>query len=322
MLDAIAPDVAHDLELLLPGAVHRDVPLATISQWRIGGTSDLLVRPRNLDEVVRLRSFLHRHQLPHVVIGATTNLLFSDEGLRVVAVQIGPGFDGIEVDGRRITCGAGAWVPGLARRAMQAGLTGIEHTCGIPGTAGGLVCMNGGSQRRGIGEAVVEVVSVDGEGRVHRRTAEQCGFAYRRSRFQTNGEIVTGLTIELGTEKTRGEIRRTMVSILQDRQRKFPRKLPNCGSVFVSNPAMYAEYGPPGAIIERLGFKGKVAGGAQVSPLHANFIVNNGNASAKDVQTLIRAIKATVLEKTGYAMEVEARFVTPQGTMVPADLSA
>nr|WP_286198737.1 UDP-N-acetylmuramate dehydrogenase [Mesorhizobium sp. BR1-1-16] len=307
------------LEETFPGVISRDVSLATISRWRIGGNADAVARPHDLDELARMRRYLHENGVPHVVIGATTNLLFADEGLRVLALQIGREFARIDLRDNEMVCGAGAWVPGVARQAMLAGLTGIEHTCGIPGTVGGLVCMNGGSQRRGIGEAIVEVVSVDERGRLIRRSREECGFAYRRSIFQTNGEIVAETTLTLDRSRPKGDIRRAMIGILSDRRRKFPQKLPNCGSVFVSNPAMYAEVGPPGAVIERLGFKGRKIGGAQVSPQHANFIVNNGSARAQDVQTLIGEIKAAVLAATGYDMEVEARFVRPDGILLPAD---
>ncbi|MER8880680.1 UDP-N-acetylmuramate dehydrogenase [Mesorhizobium sp. M0684] len=321
-MQVLKESAADVLENAFPGAVLRDVSLATISRWRIGGRADVIARPRNIEELCHLRAFLAAADIRHVVIGATSNLLFADEGLRAVAVQIGHHFSSVVVSGKEITAGAGAWVPGLARRAMQAGLAGIEHTCGIPGTLGGLVCMNGGSQRRGIGEAITEVTSVDSGGRLLRRDAAGCGFAYRRSAFQGNDEVVVSARLELTPALVRGDIRRRMLAIMGDRRRKFPHHTPNCGSVFVSNPAMYAQYGPPGAVIERLGFKGRRIGGAEVSPQHANFIINSGGARAQDVLGLITGIKTAVHRETGYDMEVEARYVRPDGAMVPADYAA
>lgn len=316
-------DLAADaLENAFPGTVLRDVSLATISRWQIGGSADVVVRPRSIEELCRLRAFLATAGIRHVVIGATSNLLFADEGLRAVAVQIGNYLSNVVVSGTDITAEAGTWVPGLARRAMQAGLSGIEHTCGIPGTLGGLVCMNGGSQRHGIGEAIVEVTSVDTVGRLRRRDAAGCGFAYRRSVFQGNDEVVVSVRLGLALGATRGDIRRRMLVIMGDRRRKFPHRTPNCGSVFVSNPAMYAQYGPPGEVIERLGFKGHRIGGAEVSPQHANFIVNSGEARAQDVLSLITSIRTLVHREIGYDMEVEARYVRPNGVMVPADGAA
>ena len=201
---------------------------------------------------------------------------------------------------------------------MQAALTGAEHTCGIPGTLGGLVCMNGGSQRKGIGSNVLRVESVDANGRLVERTAEECDFAYRQSVYQNNDEVIT--TVDLQFESgDRGLIRHEMLEILSSRRSKFPRKQPNCGSVFKSNPAMYAEIGPPGSVIEQVGLKGKRVGGALVSPGHANFIVNTGFATARDVLTLTRAISDSVAENKGFRMEAEVYFVSPLGAIMLAD---
>ncbi len=307
------------LEQICPGAVAVDVPLAHISRWRIGGCADVIVRPNSIDQLARLRAWLYRERAPHVVIGATSNLLFSDEGLRVVCVQIGCGLANVSIVGRVITASAGVWVPGLARRAMQEGLTGLEHTCGIPGTLGGLICMNGGSQRKGIGDVVVGVTSVDEQGNICQRNRDDCAFDYRHSVFQNSGEVIAEAALRLQSLTDCRYIRREMLYILASRRRKFPRKLPNCGSVFISNPAIYSDYGPPGAIIERLGFKGKRLGGAVVSPLHANFFVNAGDAKSADVIALIVEIKAAIFAHTGHSLTAEVRFVTPDGTIVPAD---
>ncbi|MCJ8142586.1 UDP-N-acetylmuramate dehydrogenase [Ancylobacter sp. A5.8] len=311
--------LARDLERLCPGGVFADVSLADISRWRIGGTADLIVRPRSTEQLAALRGYIAARGLASVVIGATSNLLFADEGLRAIGIQIGSDFASLSIHGGEIVADPGVWVPGLVRDSMSAGLTGIEHACGIPGTLGGLVCMNGGSQRRGIGERVVTVESVASDGTIHTRTAEECGFAYRRSVFQSNGEVIARTTLQLEPAADKAACRRAILAILMDRRRKFPQKLPNCGSVFVSNPAMYAEFGPPGAIIEKLGFKGRRVGGALVSPQHANFIVNTGTARADEVRELIVSIKNAVIEKTGYAMEIEARFITPDGAILSPD---
>ncbi len=319
MILADRPTLLGELERLAPGATTLDLPLSKISRWRIGGTADLVVSPRNLDELRRVRRWIHDRGLPSVIIGATSNLLFADEGLRAICLRIGPEFAGVRFDGGRIVAGPGVWVPGLARRCQQAGLTGVEHICGIPGTLGGLVCMNGGSQRKGIGDVVVSVSSVDAQGELRVRDRVGCGFAYRRSVFQENGEVVAEVVLELPPATDPLARHREMLSILRDRRRKFPQKQPNCGSVFVSNPAMYADYGPPGAIIEKLGFKGQREGAALVSPRHANFIVNEGDAAARDVIRLIRRIKTAVHRDTGYSMEIEARYVTPEGAVISPD---
>ncbi|UNK42217.1 UDP-N-acetylmuramate dehydrogenase [Luteimonas sp. S4-F44] len=306
---------AVELARLFPGAVRCDVPLSSISRWRIGGNADILVSPRSIDELSHLRGWLYSCGLPSVVIGATSNLLFADEGLRAVVIQIGCGLSSVTIRGSRVNAEAGTWVPGLARRAMMAGLTGIEHTCGIPGTLGGLVCMNGGSQRKGIGSHVVSVVSVDVRGERVERNQQACGFAYRTSAFQSSDEIISSVELELEAGADHRVQRREMLDIMRSRRSKFPQKLPNCGSVFVSNPAMYAQYGPPGKVIEAQGLKGHTVGDAFVSHEHANFIINGGQARAADVLALIALVKDQVARATGYSMAVEARYVTPVGTI-------
>lgn len=304
---------AIELSRMFPGAVQCNVPLRSISRWRIGGHADLMVSPRSVNELARLRSWLHANGIPSVVIGATSNLLFADEGLRAVVIRIGEGLSSVSIQGTRISAEAGTWVPGLARRAMMAGLEGIEHTCGIPGTIGGLVCMNGGSQRKGIGTHVRSVISVDAEGGLTERNQAECGFAYRTSIYQSGSEVIASVELELAAGGERTSQRREMLEILRSRRSKFPQKLPNCGSVFVSNPAMYAQYGPPGQVIEDQGLKGHSIGGAYVAPEHANFIINDGSATAKDVLSLIALVKDTVASATGYHMAVEARYVSTSG---------
>lgn len=314
----LTPHNLAELESLCPGGIARNVSLAAISQWGIGGEADVLLRPSTSQQLADLRLWFHRHQLKHLVIGATSNLLFSDAGLRVPCIQIGHHLSRVSIEKNTVHAQAGVWVPSLARQLMLSGLTGGEHICGIPGTLGGLVCMNGGSQRKGIGSHVHRVESVDVAGNVVHRTGSECHFAYRSSVYQTNNEVITSVTLKFDDGQPK-LIRQEMLAILADRSRKFPRKLPNCGSVFKSNPAMYAEVGAPGTIIEKLGFKGYRIGDAFVSPMHANFIVHEGHGLAKDVLALIHEISEKVFSETGYRMDVEVIYVTPDGDFLPAD---
>ena len=303
---------------ICPGGLFRNVDLSQISRWRIGGKADLILQPSSPEQIVALRRWFHERDMHHVVFGATSNLLFADEGLHAPCIQIGERMSKIDIQGNVVNAQAGAWVPGLARRIMQAGLTGAEHTCGIPGTLGGLICMNGGSLRKGIGSSVLSVESVDASGCVMEREWDACDFAYRQSIYQTNGEVITNVRLQF-EKGERDAIRREMLRILADRRNKFPRKQPNCGSVFKSNPAMYAEIGPPGLAIERLGFKGQRIGGAVVSPYHANFIVNTGGATSSGVLELISLIDRTVETVTGYKIEAEVSFVRFDGRIFPAN---
>lgn len=299
------------------GAWVFDAPLAEHNSWRIGGPADLLVEPSNSEQVAEVVRFARKNSLPLVVIGQGTNLLFDDAGLRGIVLKLGNRFSRVEIDNTRIIADGGAWVPGLARRAMRAGLAGIEHTIGIPGTIGGLVLMNGGSQRKGIGDNVRRVWIVTREGELVERDRAACAFAYRSSALQGTGAVV--VRVEIECERGRpAEIRRMMLADLRERRRKFPRKIPNCGSVFLSTSAMHATVGPPGKVIEEAGLKGTRIGQAEVSPLHANFIVNRGGASSDDVLALIAHIRREVREQIDFDLNCEVRYVSPSGEIMPA----
>jgi len=316
--DAAALGILDALLRLDVGRIYRDEPLARHTSWQIGGPADLLVEPSDSRQVAAVVHFARQRNLPLLTIGQGTNLLFDDVGVRGIVLKVGQRFSGIEVAGRRILAEGGAWVPRLARQAMRAGLTGLEHTIGIPGTLGGLVLMNGGSQRRGIGDQIRQVWIVDAEGNERQLSQAECGFAYRHSALQGTGAVVVRVELECPTGEIR-EIRRAMVQDLRERRRKFPRKQPNCGSVFLSTSEMHATVGPPGKIIEETGLKGTRIGLAEVSHRHANFIVNLGGASSRDVLALIDLVRRRVFERIGFDLRCEVRYVSPDGVLLPAD---
>ena len=294
-----------------------DVPLSNHNSWRIGGPADLLIEPDSALQVAEVVRFANQSQIPLIVIGQGTNLLFDDAGLRGIVLKLGEKFSAITIEGNRIIAESGAWVPGLACKAMRAGLAGLEHTIGIPGTIGGLVLMNGGSQRRGIGENVHRVEVVSREGVILDLNREECEFSYRKSALQGTGAVVVKVELECERQDPR-QIRRMMLDDLRERRRKFPRKKPNCGSVFLSTSEMHASVGPPGKIIEDAALKGYRIGEAEVSHQHANFIVNRGNASSRDILSLIAHIRQTVNNRIGFELCCEVRYVSPEGIIMPA----
>jgi len=317
----ISPHQPFDYQEMLVsdlGQVTVDEPLSRHNSWQIGGPADLFVEPENPTQVAKVMRFVLHYRLPLVVIGQGTNLLFDDSGVRGVVMKIGARMDSIEIVGTRIVAGAGAWVPRLARFAMRAGLSGLEHCIGIPGTLGGLVLMNGGSHRRGIGEQVVCVTVVDQDATIYQLSAAQCRFGYRYSSLQERGAVVVEVELECPPGNI-ADIRREMLLDLRERRRKFPRKLPNCGSVFLSTSAMHESVGPPGKIIEEAGLKGLRCGAAGVSTRHANFIVNLGGASSADVLSLISRIRSEIRKQIGFDLRCEVRYVSPKGEICPAD---
>lgn len=304
--------MASDIRRLGLGDVRLDEDLRAYSRWRAGGRADLVVAPRDKESVARLLSYFYVRRIPWAVVGEGSNLFFDDAGVRTPLIQIGARLGAIQVRGNTVRAEAGAWAPAVALKAMRAGLSGIEHTIGIPGTFGGLVLMNGGSLRQGIGEKITEVEIAERDGSIRRISAHACGFAYRRSTLQDRGAIVLGASLELASHQ-RAPMRRRMIEIMASRRRRFPRTLPNCGSVFVSDPALYATVGPPGAAIEMAGLKGARRGDAMVSPLHANFIVNLGAARSDDILGLIQCVREAVATRTGHRMRCEVRFMNAQG---------
>ncbi len=297
-----------------------DAPLGEHASWQIGGPADLLIEPGTVDQVATVVRFASSHGIPLIVIGQGTNLLFDDAGLRGIVLKMGHKFSRIVISDNNITAEAGAWVPGLARKAMLAGLTGLEHTIGIPGTLGGLVLMNGGSQRKGIGDNVRRVWTVNRKGELAELSRDACAFSYRHSDLQNGGAVVVKVELECERQPPQW-IRQKMLDDLRERRRKFPRKLPNCGSVFLSTGEMHASVGPPGKLIEDAGLKGTRIGNAEVSRQHANFIVNRNGATSKDVLSLIEHIRRTVRERIGFELCCEVRYVSPAGEIMPAHLA-
>lgn len=312
------PLSALELQALCPGGVLFDVDMSRFSRWSVGGRADVLLQPRSSREVATILQELSKREVRPLIIGHTSNLLFTDDRLQVPVIQIGPRMAEIRVKGLLIEAEGGAWVPLLARKMMEHGLTGAEHICGIPGTIGGLICMNGGSQRKCIGDNVIQVSSCTFDGVRHERGKSECEFGYRKSIFQESKEVITNVKLYL-KRGDRSRIRSEMRDILRNRRKKFPRKEPNCGSVFKSDPRMYDEIGPPGAAIELCGLKGTRIGDAEISRQHANFIVNKGSASSRDILLLLNRALDAVESSTGFRMTAEVAYVTPSGDVLPAD---
>jgi UDP-N-acetylmuramate dehydrogenase len=303
------------LEAISPGNVTANADLKKLSRWKIGGNCSWLVQPTTITQVSELVSFFGGKQIPYIVIGDGSNLLFDSLGLEAVVIKIGKNLSKFNIQGTKVISEAGVWIPRLARNIAKAGLGGIQHTIGIPGTLGGLACMNGGSQRRGIGDNIVSVTAVMKDGTVAKFLREECLFDYRESIFQRNDAIIVEVVMDFPFHEY-SVSRKEMLDIMRSRRERFPLKLPNCGSVFVSNPKMYEVIGPPGKAIEQVGLKGFCIGGAGFSIDHANFIVNFDKASSEDVLALINRARTLVYEKTGYKMDTEVLYVSKNGHIV------
>ncbi len=311
--------IDHLTKLVGSESLQSNVSLSEVSAWKTGGVASLMIEPDTEDRLVDVLLYLHAINLGAIVIGNTSNLLFDDRGLSVPLIKISSKLSHVLCVDDNVYAQAGIWVPGFALKMMTHCLSGVEHISGIPGTLGGLVCMNGGSLRKCIGSSIISVKSIDFFGNVFQRSASECAFAYRSSIYQKKKEIITSVRMLLSS-KPRPSIRNEMLSILRARRKKFPRKSPNCGSVFKSSPTLYNKLGPPGFVIQKLGFSGCSIGGAVVSPQHANFIVNRGNATSRDIIKLVQSIHSKVLSETNFSLEAEPLFVSFDGVETPLHL--
>lgn len=292
-------------------SVQRNVILAPYTWWKIGGAADYFVEVRCSQHLLEALNFVRSNHIPFCIVGQGTNLLFDDLGYRGCVIRIGTGLSRIEHAGDCLMAEAGCWIPRLALVAARSGLSGLEHAIGIPASVGGLVCMNGGSQRKNIGSLVESVRVICSNGSLRTDIGSKCEFGYRKSRYWAASDIILSVTLRFADKRPYQVQRLDMLEILRDRSRKFPRKMPSCGSVFKSSPELYAACGAPGKIIEELGFKGERRGQIQVSVDHANFIVNSGGGSSQDVLCLVREIHDAVLKETGFSMEPEFRYLDP-----------
>jgi len=281
------------------GDILLDEPLSRHTTWKIGGPADVMIVPGNKQELVTAVSFMHRHGVPWTTLGRGSNTLVFDSGIRGVVIKLGEAFDFVRIDGDRVTAGGAFSFIKLSVMCGRAGLTGLEFAGGIPGSVGGAVYMNAGAHGSDVSRILssAEVVSENGEIAVWNN--EDLQYAYRHSALQGKRAIVTEATFQLA-HGNRREIAATLAAYKERRNRTQPMTAACAGSVFRNPPGHHAA-----KLIEEAGLKGLTIGGAQISTLHANFIVNNGNATAEDVLALITHIQQTVEQRTGIRLVPE-----------------
>ena len=300
-------------DISITDLIKRNIDLKAYSRWKIGGKADYFSEPKNHIQLLKTLEYAKLNSLPYQILGDATNILFDDDGYRGIIIRIGHNLNRCEIKESKIFVEAGHWIPCLAKKTADHHLSGLEHTVGIPGTLGGLIYMNGGSNRNSISSNILAVHAIDENLNEVILTNSECGFSYRKSIFQRNKYIIIKALLQL-QHKSKAVIREEMLSILANRKKKFPLKEPNCGSVFTRNTELYNKFGPPGKIIEDLGLKGYRIGGAVVSNVHANFIVNDGNATAREVVQLVKKINTLIFSKTNKLLKSEIRYLSPQGT--------
>jgi UDP-N-acetylmuramate dehydrogenase len=284
--------------------VRVDEPLARYTTMGLGGPADLLVRPASLPEMIQVLALAREADLPVRVLGAGSNLLIDDAGVRGVVLATGA-LDGVDFGAEgTVEAGAGVHFPTLVRQTAAKGLRGLEAGVGIPGSLGGILTMNAGAYQFSIGPLVSEVEAVSpGKGRVVLR-GHEIDFRYRASSFGAN-LIVTRTALAL-TPDDPVAIKRDMNERMRFRKETQPVGVKSAGCIF-KNP----EGDSAGRLIDRAGLKGFAVGGARVSEVHANFIVHEGSASTRDVLSLIESVREKVLRETGILLSTEVMTWTP-----------
>ncbi|SFJ04518.1 UDP-N-acetylmuramate dehydrogenase [Thermoflavimicrobium dichotomicum] len=286
------------------GDLRINEPLSRHTTWKVGGPADLFICPRNRKELEQTMIIVYKHKIPWRAIGRGSNLLVRDGGIRGAVIKLDEGFDYLHIEGTRVVAGGGYSTILLATKTAKQGLSGLEFAGGIPGNVGGAVYMNAGAHGSEISRVLVSAEVLLETGEWVTLSNEELKFRYRTSILQNELRgIVTEATFQL--EKGDEQEIVAALSRFKDRRRQTqPLQFPCAGSVFRNPPGDYA-----GRLIEKAGLKGYRIGDAEVSTLHANFIINRGQAKAQDVLSLIQHIIKTVKEKFHVTLEPEVQVI-------------
>lgn len=284
----------------VPGlSLRRDEPLARHSTFRIGGPAELFAEVASERALARLVEAVRETATPLHLLGLGSNVLFPDGGLAGVVARLGGELKRVRIRGRRVSAGAGAALALVARRAAKAGFAGLEALSGFPSTVGGAVWMNAGCYGTEVKDVLVSVRVVERDGRRRRLATAELEPAYRWTNLKVSGAIVTRALFELAPGDPAALLAR-MEELNAKRWASLPSGQPNVGSIFKNPPGDYA-----GRLLEVAGLKGARIGGAEVSPKHANVIVNAGGATAGDVVELMRRMRDRAEESCGVRLEPE-----------------
>ncbi len=293
---------------LIKGNILFGERLGRHTSFRIGGPAAVWVQPRDLKELERIVLFAGKHHVPTFTIGGGTNVLARDEGFDGIVINLGSSaFKDLDISGTRVRVGAGYGVPALVRSCCDKGLGGLESLVGIPGTVGGAICMNAGGWSsplyKNIGDYVTSLKVMDRKGKIKTLKKRDLSFGYRCSNLSEL--IILEADLKLSKEE-RSALKSRCLKFLKMKRGKQVLDGFSAGCVF-KNPK--DSQFTTGQMIDMLGLKGRAIGGAQVSPKHANFIVNKDRASCEDVLKLIDIIRKRVMDNYNITLELEIKVV-------------
>ena len=296
--------VKEDLEKLDVGEMIEDEPMYKHTTYKVGGPARIYLKVKDVDSLIKTIKYCGKHRVKYLVIGRGSNLLFSDREYEGLIISLNECFNEIKVNGSTMIAQAGVPMISLSYQAAKIGLSGFEFMGGIPGSIGGGIYMNAGAYKYDLASVVKTVTLLNEKHEVVTFNNEQMDFSYRHSICQDNRKlIVLEVPFEL-TAKSPDEIKAVLDKRKERRMSSQPWNMPSAGSVF-RNP----QDKPAWQYIDECGLRGYEIGGAQVSPKHSNFIVNNGYASAKDIYDLIMLVQEKVNEKFGVKLRREVGLI-------------
>jgi len=290
-------------DLLGEDRVFTEEAMSQHTTFKIGGPADYFLMPDKGEDVGRVIKICKEKEIPYFILGNGSNLLVGDGGYRGAVIQIYRNMSSVTVEGNEITAQAGALLSAVAAAAKNASLTGFEFAGGIPGTIGGAVVMNAGAYGGEMKDVLTEVTVMNAEGDIFTLPAEELELGYRTSIIKTAGYIVLEAKIRL-KEGDPEVIRETMKDLTIRRTTKQPLEYPSAGSTFKRPEGYFA-----GKLIMDSGLAGYQVGGAQVSEKHCGFVINAGDATARDVRTLMDNVRDIVYKKYGVTLEPEVKFL-------------
>jgi len=296
--------IAVELQELNIGKVKRNEPLAHHTTIKIGGPADLFIEPSSVDNLIKVMGIIEKHQLKWRAIGRGSNLLVSDKGIDGIVIKLGNGINHLAVDGTEVTAGGGHSLVSLATMISKKGLSGLEFASGIPGSVGGAVYMNAGAHGSDISKILTKAHILFQDGTIEWLSNNEMEFSYRTSILQNKRP---GIVVEAVFQLQDGD-REAITAQMQKNKdyRKItqPWNYPCAGSIFRNPLPNYA-----GKLVENAGLKGFSIGGAKISEMHGNFIVNAGNATAEDVLALIQYVKEKIYKLYQVKMETEVEII-------------
>lgn len=309
--ESIKDTIKNSLEKIVDTSnVFVSEPMSKHTSFRIGGPADFFVVPKNVVAIGEVIRFCREQELPYLIIGNGSNLLVRDGGIRGVVIQVSKEMNEIHIESENPSTGevllraeAGCLLSKLSKVALKEGLSGLEFASGIPGTLGGAIYMNAGAYGGEMKDILSYVDVIDDSGNKLRINKDDLGLGYRRSILQKKGYIAVSAGISLNKGDLK-EIEERMNELTLQRTTKQPLEIPSAGSTFKRPEGYFA-----GKLIMDSGLQGFSIGGAQVSEKHCGFVVNKGNATAKDVERLIRHIQEVVMEKFSVELTPEIKIV-------------